>query len=257
MAHLKISGKFQDIDKTSIDTYICSAYEKGQTFEETKQCMTCGLKVSLSTKLLIASGILIREVRSSKVCDITEGLEVSGPCVIMKFLLKTETQKSAHNILYCTRFNANFLTTYKANDTIFVIILSKDFYSNLIHQTIDNQKEFPDPIFNNRTGHLFETDLPMNPVIGSVVNEIKNCKRKGVFKRIFIENKVQELLLLQLELYLNHRPQLIKGLNADDISRLYDAKLILDTNFTNRHKPLIGIWYFEFEFQKLPFIDSV
>lgn len=231
MEHLKISGKFQETDKTSIDTYMCSSYKKGQIFEETESCMTCGLKVSLSTKLLIASGILIREVKSSQVCNITEGLEVSGPSIVMRFLL-TDTEIPTHNVLYCEQSNANFLTTYKANDTVFVVILSKEFYSNLIHQTSENQKEFPEPFFNNTTGNLFETDLPINPIIGGIINEIKNCNRKGVFKRIFIENKVQELLLLQLELNLNQRTQKIRGLNEEDISKLYQAKLLLDTNFT-------------------------
>ena len=233
MAHLKISGKFQEIEITSIDTYMCSAYKRGQAFEETEHCMACGLQVSLSTRLLIASGILIREVKSSQICDLTEGLEVYGPSVIMKFLWRSETQDAVHNILYCRGVKTDFLTKYKSNDTIFLIILSKDFYSHLIHQTSETQKEFPDPIFNNATKTLFEADLPMNPVIGGVINEIKNCQRKGVFKRIFIENKVQELLLLQLELYLNHSPQLIKGLNAHDISKLHEAKFILDANFTN------------------------
>lgn len=230
MNQLKISGKFQEIDKTSIDTYLSSSYEKGQAFKETEYCTTCGLKISLSTKLLIASGILIREVKSNQICNITEGLQVSGPSIIMKFSLKTE--RPAHNIIYWRHPNTNFLTTYKANDNVFVIILSKDFYSNLIHQTFENQKEFPDSIFNDTTGNLFETDLPINPIIGGIINEIKKCKRKGVLKRIFIENKVQELLLLQLELYLNRSPENVKGLNEDDISKLHQAKHILDTNFT-------------------------
>ena len=232
MAHLKISGKFQEIDKTSIDTSVCSTYKRGQAFEETEHCMTCGLQVSLSTRLLIASGILIREVKSSPICDVTEGLEVYGPSILMKFLWRSETQDAAHNILFCRDIKTCFLTKYKSNDTIFLIILSKDFYSHLIHQTMETQKEFPDPIFNNSTGNLFETDLPINPMIGGIINEIKNCNRKGVFKRIFIENKVQELLLLQLELYLNCRSQKVQGLNVDDISKLHEAKFILDANFT-------------------------
>ena len=163
MGHLKVSGNFKDTNKTSIDAYICNAYEKGESFEEIEQCLTCGLKVSFSTKLLIASGILIREIKSNQTCAITEGLEVSGPSVIMKFFLKAETQRSAHNILYCKNLKANFLTTYNSNDSVFVIILSIDFYLNLIHQTTSNQAEFPDPIFNISTGNLFEDDLGHSP----------------------------------------------------------------------------------------------
>lgn len=230
MGQVKISGKFREIGKTSIDTLMSCTYEKGQVFKETEYCTTCGLKVSFSTKLLIASGILIREVKSNQFCNITEELQISHPSIIMEFLLKPE--KPTHNLLYWRDLNTNFLTSYKANDNVFVIILSKDFYCNLIHQTFENQKEFPDSIFNDTTGYLFETDLPLDPILGGIINDIKKCKRKGVLKRIFIENKVQELLLLQLEWYLNRPTEKVKGLTEDDISKLHQAKHILDTNFT-------------------------
>jgi|GEM_PF-3236674 AraC-like DNA-binding protein len=232
MKHLKISGKLQEINKESIATCLISAYERGEVFEEIEYCLECGCLISFESKLLKASGILIREIKSINASNLTEGLEISGEPIIMRFVIKSEDGPT-HNITYGSVSKTNFVTTYHETDSVFMIILSKEFYFNLIHHTLESHKAFAGHIFNNATTNLFITDLPINPKIQGIINEIKNCGREGVFKRIFIENKVQELLLLQLELYqLQKNYKNIIGINEDDIAKLNQAKLILETNYT-------------------------
>ena len=233
MEYLKISGRLQEIDKESIRTCLISTYQKGQVFEETEYCMECGQLISFQSKILKASGILIREIKCTQSSDITEGLEISGEPIIMRFIIKTDNERPTHNIIYGSNSKTCFVTTYKEADSVFMIILSKDFYFNLIHHSYESHKVFASHIFNNTTTSLFVSDLPIDPLIGGLINEIKNCKREGLFKRIFIENKVQELLLAQLELYLHQKKyNNLVEFNADAIAKLCQAKLILDLSFT-------------------------
>lgn len=233
MEELKISGRLQEIDKESIKTCIISAYQKGQVFEEIEYCMECGQLILFHSKILKASGILIREVKSIQSSEITEDLEISGEPIIMRFIIKTEKERPTHNILYGSNSNTCFVTTYRETDSVFMVILSKEFYFNLIHHSYESHKKFASHIFNNTTSKLFVSDLPIDPLIGGIINEIKKCKREGLFKRIFIENKVQELLLIQLELYLHQKKyNHIVGFNEDEITKLCQAKFILDSSFT-------------------------
>lgn len=233
MEYLKISGRLHEMDKQSIQTCLISAYQKGQVFEETEYCMECGQVVSFQSKILKASGILIREIKCLLASDLTEGLEISGEPIIMRFIIKKAKARPTHNIIYGSHSKTRFVTTYREADSVFMIILSKEFYFNLIHHSYDSHKVFASHIFNNTTTSLFVSDLPIDPLIGGIINEIKNCKREGLFKRIFIENKVQELLLIQLELYLHQKKyNNLVEFNADEIAKLCQAKLVLDNSFT-------------------------
>ncbi len=231
MGQLLITGKLHEINKESISTCLISAYEKGQVFEEIEYCLECGCLITFQSKLLKASGILIREIKSINPSTITEGLEISGESIIMRFLVRTDREKPSHNITYGSISETSFVTTYQDTDSIFMIILSKEFYFNLIHHTPETHKAFAAHIFNDVTIDLFTKDLPIDPMIRGIINEIKNCTREGVFKRIFIENKVQELLLLQLELYIHQRDDKNCGINEEEISKLCQVKEILETNF--------------------------
>lgn len=233
MEDLKILGRLQEIDKESIQTCILSAYQRGQVFEEINYCMECGQLILFQSKILKASGILIREIKSIQSSDITEGLEISGESVIMRFIIKADKERPTHNIIYGSNLNTCFVTTYRETDSLFMIILSREFYFNLIPHSYESHKGFASHVFNETTSKLFVSDLPIDPLIGGIINEIKKCKREGLFKRIFIENKVQELLLIQLELYLhNIKYKDIVGINQDEVKKLCQAKLILDSSFT-------------------------
>lgn len=233
MEYLTISGRIERIDKETIKTCLISAYQKGQVFEETEYCMECGQLISFESKILKASGILIREIKCIQSSDIKEGLEISGEPIIMRFIIKTGNERPTHNIIYGSNSKTYFVTTYQETDSVFMIILSKEFYFNLIHHSYESHKEFASHIFNNTTTNLFVADLPIDPLIGGIIKEIKDCNRVGLFKRIFIENKVQELLLLQLELYLHQKKYNNHvEFNADEIAKLCQAKLILDNRFT-------------------------
>ncbi|AZA76147.1 AraC family transcriptional regulator [Chryseobacterium sp. G0186] len=56
-----------------------------------------------------------------------------------------------------------------------------------------------------------------------ILNDIMNCDRKGIFKRIYLEAKVSELLLLQLE-QLFHDPSSTLSLPKKDEEKIYAVR---------------------------------
>lgn len=233
MEKLKVLGRLQGSNKKLIDTNLTPWYEKGQFFEVVEHNLESELQVEFHSKLLKASGILIREVCCRSKENVTEELNISGEMVIMNFLVKSSLESLTHNITYGSYSSTKFTSTYKNKDKILMIILSKDFYFNLIHYTYEGYKEIVNSIFSSNIVKLFPNDLPISPGILETIYEIQNCNRKGVLKRIFIENKIQELLLLQLELYLHiSNSKKVMGIKEVEVSKLIRVKLFIDTNFT-------------------------
>lgn len=56
-----------------------------------------------------------------------------------------------------------------------------------------------------------------------LLNDIMSCDRKGIFKRIYLEAKVSELLLLQLE-QLFHASSAVSSLAKKDEEKIYAVR---------------------------------
>lgn len=76
--------------------------------------------------------------------------------------------------------------------------------------------------------------LPMTLPMKWLVNTILQCQRKGILKRLFLEAKILELLMLQVEqtevedsLQQNNQPK------SSEVEALYEAKSILERSLDN------------------------
>jgi AraC-like DNA-binding protein len=76
--------------------------------------------------------------------------------------------------------------------------------------------------YNNRISH------PMYQLI----HEIMQCNRKGIFKKMFLEAKVIELLLLQFEQLSDAKPY-HTSLKKNDIDKIYAVREYLQNNLNN------------------------
>ncbi|MEM1320469.1 MAG: AraC family transcriptional regulator, partial [Bacteroidota bacterium] len=67
-------------------------------------------------------------------------------------------------------------------------------------------------------------NYPITPEMHWLIQEILNCKRKGLYKRFFLEAKVTELLLLQLEQISAFKHSNVQSLRKSDVERMYAVK---------------------------------
>jgi AraC-like DNA-binding protein len=64
-----------------------------------------------------------------------------------------------------------------------------------------------------------------------VIQDIIHCERKGMFKKMFLEAKVMELLLLQLEQFCDHNT-VNPSLRKSDIEKIYAVRDFILNNLT-------------------------
>lgn len=105
--------------------------------------------------------------------------------------------KNEHNLFYCKNITGQLL--WKSNSMhVFEVNIKPNFFENLLpdHKLFDQFKKM---IQDQQTGYLNRFNFPILPHMHLIINEIINCNRKGLYKKMFLEAKVMELLLLQLE----------------------------------------------------------
>lgn len=226
---MKLYCNFCGSENYTIQKEIENHYIEGSIFIK----KTANTK-AITYKKLVTDGVLIIDFKKLLFKKETKAfIEIKETYVIMLFSLNLRDEflgfsAFTHNVIFMPK---EFKTSCKFESdsavSLFAIFLSKKFYHKLLHQTFLLPEEYR---------FLSEENLPIDSAIYNVINEIKNCKHKGLYKRLYIENKIQELLLLQLEMNNQHkRWRKLSWLNKDDLQKLQQAKRLIETDFK---KPL-------------------
>nr|WP_294780422.1 AraC family transcriptional regulator [uncultured Flavobacterium sp.] len=112
------------------------------------------------------------------------------------------------------------------------IVFTKEFYYNIINEDWQLHEKFSKNISLKKSSYLSSKYLPFTPAIQWITHEIKSCTREGVLKRIYIESKIKELLIHQLEA-IQTKPSLKENIDEDEYSKLLEAKNILENDYKN------------------------
>ncbi|MFC5682504.1 helix-turn-helix domain-containing protein [Flavobacterium sp. MAHUQ-51] len=192
-----------------------------------------------------ADGILILDSQMYFTDKKTILTEISGESILMNFFGSSNFEthvdqlerdffsiENTHNILY--GYNLKVTTKVPALEELhcLTIVLSPEFYFKLIHEDWSLHDTFSKNIGQKRTEYLMPEYLPFNSAMQWVIHEIKNCKFEGQIRKMYLETKIKELLLFQLDSLL---PKSTKreGIHDEELNKLLKAKLILEENFTN------------------------
>ncbi|MCV9928629.1 AraC family transcriptional regulator [Flavobacterium sp. LS1R49] len=210
---------------------------KNETFEDIK------------SSHLITEGLVIVDTQMHFSEPQTILFEITCESIIMNFIccnnvethidqLETEkySQENTHNIFYTSNYKATFKIPPFELINYFSIILSKDFYYNIINEDWELHQKFSKNILQKKSSYLTSKYIGITPSIQWVIHEIKNCNRQGALKRMYIETKIKELLILQLE-SLIEKAAPKEFIDEDDFIKLQEAKLILDKDYV--HAPTL------------------
>ena len=193
---------------------------------------------------LITKDILIFDIQMCFLTPQTIRTEMIGESVVLNFIccnnveeaienVESEklTTENTHNILYSSRLNATFKIPAFEKINYLSIILSPAFYSQLINEDWNLHQKFSRNILEKRSGYLTPKYVPFSSDIQWVIHEIKNCRYTGSIKKMYLEAKIKELLILQLESLKNSQNK--TSVHENDFKKLLEAKRILETSFTN------------------------
>lgn len=180
----------------------------------------------------------------------TEVFEIDNECVVMDFiscnnietsidLLENEKylRQNTHNIFYTTKYKATYKIPAFEQVNYLAIIFSKEFYYNIINEDWKLHEKFSKNILFKKSGYLTSKYIPFSPSIQWILSEIKNCTRKGALKKMYIETKIKELLIHQLEAVTNQQKQ-HNHVDEEDYTKLQEAKLILEKDYV--HAPTLS-----------------
>lgn len=194
---------------------------------------------------LITEGLVLLDTQMYFSTSKTVIFEIDEESIVMNFIYSSNVEtkiedlegekyskKNTHNIFYTENFKASFNIPSSTQINYLSIILSKEFYYNLINEDWQLHEKFSKNILNKKSSYLTAKYLPFTPAIQWVTHEIKNCTRQGALKRIYIETKIKELLIYQLET-LNSKPSSEEKIDEEDYNRLLEAKKILDNDYRN------------------------
>lgn len=174
------------------------------------------------------------------------GVSIASPLVKMHFMLlgKTSTLNlngndrvafdcNEHNIISVPNFKGIHTINKGIGFKFFEVNMSTDTFLSYLPEGVPLFSKFSDYI---RRGH-FSGISPVNhcitPQMHFIINDILDCSRQGAFKKVYIQAKVTELLLLQLEQMHDTKPETAGkhgGLNRE---KMYKAKEIIEANYSH------------------------
>lgn len=131
--------------------------------------------------------------------------------------------ENSHNIFYCSEIQGklNWLTN---NMFVFEVNLLPSFFEKYL----PNEKVFENfrkHIQKKSPGFMNLQNYPISNQMLLIINQIINCEFKNSFRKLFVESKVLELLMLQLDQIQSFSGMLkTKLISKNTIDRMHYAK---------------------------------
>ena len=119
------------------------------------------------------------------------------------------------------------------------INLRPDFFTRYLPEDHPLFAQFRNAIEKGKSSLLHPQHYQISHQMYQLIEQIITCEKKGMFKRLFLEAKVIELLLLQLEQFYGDEPY--KGsLKQTDIDRIYAVRDYMMQNLDSTQS-LLGL----------------
>ncbi|SFW57672.1 AraC-type DNA-binding protein [Sinomicrobium oceani] len=143
--------------------------------------------------------------------------------------------RGEHNLFYMPYFDGYFYhPRQKEPSEMLEIHLSEKFLKRVTEGHSQLTDRFLAAVENKRASFLHGKNRKITPEMQMVLHQIIHCDKKGTLKRFYIEAKVLELLMLQLEDYhsgIAHPEILLRS----DVEKLHHVKTMLETNFEDHY----------------------
>ena len=127
-----------------------------------------------------------------------------------------------HNILYANSMCGKM--QWESDELqLCEINLTPGFFNKFLPKEVHLFDQFREAIEKGNSGILSAANKTINHKMYQVIYEIMGCKREGAYKKMFLESRVIELLLLQLE-QLGENDAFKTSLKKSDIDKIYAVR---------------------------------
>ncbi len=136
-----------------------------------------------------------------------------------------------HNVIYYDKIRGDLICNAGAF-RIVEIDMTPGFLEKYLSKEDLNSREFFNKIKSEQTASLFKENGYINLDMYSIITEISECERKGFYKKMFLEAKVIELLLLQME-QLSENSPIGFSIKPEDVEKLYIVREYILENLSS------------------------
>ncbi|MEM9848543.1 MAG: AraC family transcriptional regulator [Bacteroidota bacterium] len=135
-----------------------------------------------------------------------------------------------HNIVYVSQFQGRSFFNTNQHFKVFEVNLLPDFFKRFLPEEEQSFFQFLKAMDRRENRMLSPHNYPITTEMHWIIQDILNCDRKRLYKRLFLEAKVTELLLLQLEQISSLQQPNAHSLKKSEIERMHAVK-----DFLNHH----------------------
>jgi len=139
-----------------------------------------------------------------------------------KFENTVRFASNQHNILYANKICGD-MEWEGEHFQLCEVNLEPNFFKKFIPDDESLFDTFRNAIDKGRSGVLGRNNNPITHQMHQIVHEITNCERQGIFKRMFLEAKIIELLLLQLEQFSDGSVSNL-SIKKTDVDKMYAVR---------------------------------
>jgi AraC-like DNA-binding protein len=135
-----------------------------------------------------------------------------------------------HNLIYSPKSKTSWEWEADNEIQLFEVTMKTDFLKKYVSKKDPYISLFIDAIEKQIPCCLINENLTVTSEMTAIIKEITDCEREGIYKKMFVEAKIIQLLLLQLEqLCCNNCP--IKCLlKKSDTAKMYQVRDIILSN---------------------------
>ena len=247
---MKVESKLVGHGEWLVKKEVEDQYDQESLISEELITVTGDCLELIKSRILSTSGFILIDTQLFFTKSETDVFKIKGDCIVMSFMYGSDvelsvdsmdnpefTKPNRHNIWYAPNYTGTYIMPAYKQINYLCAVLSKDFYHTLIGMGPALHRDFSSHIEKGIPSYLSATYLPLTPDIQWVIQEIRNCKRTGLLKRIYMETKIRELLLLQIEILMEQKAEPEMLMDSSDFNKLQQARQILDSNFT--HAPTL------------------
>ncbi|MEL6849998.1 MAG: AraC family transcriptional regulator [Bacteroidota bacterium] len=135
-----------------------------------------------------------------------------------------------HNIVYTSHFKGRAFMVGNKNLKMFEVNLLPGFFKRFLPEDEKTIRFFLKSMDQQANCQMRDQNFPITRQMHHLIQEMMHCNRKGLFRRLFLEAKVTELLLLQLEQMLAHQTPDALKINKQELERMHAVRKYLMQN---------------------------
>lgn len=198
-------------------------------------------------------GVHISHGRINLQNDISLKIESDTPVIEMHFSLagnqyaqirgsgqKFVVNERQHNVFYMPVFEG-YVESSRQKDAsqILEVHLTEAYFQRFLSTESKLLNRFNDKIGKKELSMMNDLHMTITPYMETLVHQLLHCNKQGIMKRLFLESKVMELLMLQIEQFETAVDQKsVTIMKANDAEKIHYARHLLEQNISNPYSLL-------------------